>query len=206
MPGVWPLGPVVSWLVNGEAAPAYLAIFPSRPVASSALGPLSAHRRVLRGVHFPLLPLFLPFLSLFSAAGHVSSSPKAGAQWVPACGHRTWVGSGGLVPSLWLTEDLESDPSLGSVFLAVIIPAARAAVTEAWDQLGAWGLSVREAVAFLGPLPPQCGPSPPLRAAGSERVSEGQGASCGFWPPPRGLRCWLVWNPHVPSFLFCVSF
>lgn len=193
-------GPCGQLAGEWRAAPAYLAVFPSRPVASSAWGPLSAHRRVLRGVHFPLLPLFLPFLSLFSAAGHVSSSPKAGAQWVPACGHRTWVGSGGLVPSLWLTEDLESDPSLGSVFLAVIIPAAHAAVTEAWDQLGAWGLSVREAVAFLGPLPPRCGLPVP------ERVSEGQGASCGFWPLPRVLQCWLVWNPRVPSSLFCVSF
>lgn len=65
----------------------------------------------------------------------------------------------------------------------MIIPAAHAAGTEAWDQLGAWGLRVREAVAFLGPLPPRCGPSPPLRAAGSrESLQRAGGFLWGLAP------------------------
>lgn len=101
-------------------------------------------------------------------------------------GSRLWardlVGLCGSVPSLRRTADLESEPPPGSVSLAVIIPAAHAAVTEAWDQLGAWGLGP---VAFLGPLPPRCGPSPPLRAAGSrESLQRAQGFLWGLAPSP----------------------
>lgn len=67
----------------------------------------------------------------------------------------------------------------------MIIPAAHAAVTEAWDQLGAWGLRVREAVAFLGPIPPRCGPSPSPRAAGSrESLQRAGGFLWGLAPSP----------------------
>ena len=181
MPGVWPLGPVVSWPAEGRRP---LPPWPSSPPVlwSPRPGTFVSARDGVEWGSFPS-SLFLPFLSLFSAAGHVSSSPKAGAEWVPACGQGTWWDSGGSVLSLRRTADLESDPLLGSVSLAVIIPAAHAAVTEAWDQLGAWGLRVREAVAFLGPIPPWCGPSPPLRAAGSrESLQRAGGFLWGLAP------------------------
>ena len=116
--GAWCVatGPCGQLAGEWKAAPC----LPGRPPLPSCglLGPgtfVSAQDGVKWG-SFPLLPLFLPFLSLFSAAGHVSSSPKEGAEWVPACGHGTWWDSGGSVPSVRRTADLESDSRL-AVFL-----------------------------------------------------------------------------------------
>lgn len=128
-------------------------------------------------------------------------------------GSRLWardlVGLCGSVPSLRRTADLESEPPPGSVSLAVIIPAAHAAVTEAWDQLGAWGLgpACPGGCGFSGPS------SSPVRAFSSpescrfpRESPEGPGLPVGPGPLPGVLHCWLLWNPHVHAFLFRVSF
>ena len=192
MPGVWPLGPVVSWPASGRRP---LPTWPSSPPSRGllGLGTFVAHRRVSSGARFPLLPPFLPFLSLFSAAGQPFSEGGC------TVGSRLWardlVGSGGLVPSygllkIWnLTLAWQCFPRSG-------YPRCTRGCARGLGP--ARGLSVREAVALLRPLPPGVGLLLPRGLPVPERVSEGPGASCGACPP-RGSSVLACTEPSRAS-------
>lgn len=187
-------GPCGQLAGEWKAAPAYLAVLPSVPWPPRPGDLCRSQEGVERRSFSPP-----PSLPAFSELVFSCRSRQPFSEGGCTVGSRLWardlVGSGGLVPSygllkIWnLTLAWQCFPRSG-------YPRCTRGCARGLGP--ARGLSVREAVALLRPLPPGVGLLLPRGLPVPERVSEGPGASCGACPP-RGSSVLACTEPSRAS-------